>query len=166
MKKILSLFLFSVIMISSMFLTVGAAETNSDMKGTIVSETVERLEDGTTITTTLYDTTSKDVVTMGTTYTKTGSKNTVATNDKGEELWRFTLNGTFSVNPGVSATCTQASHTVKITSNAWQNETATSSKSGNQAIGYGKFVRKVLFITVETREANLTLTCDKNGNLS
>lgn len=168
MKKVLTLLLSGIMVISVMcanFLTVNAEETNSAIQGKIISQTVERLEDGTTITTTLYDTTDA-ITTRASSYTKSGTKTRTMTNDKGEELWKFTLNGTFSVNSGVSATCTSASHSFKITNTAWQNETATSSKSGNKATGYGKFIRKILFITVETREANLTITCDKNGNLS
>ncbi len=167
MKKIIA-FLISTVMIVTMFsstiFTVNAEENNPLADGIIVSETTEYLSDGTSITTIVMDTTN--ITTYGTTYTKTGSAAKIARNDKGQELWRITVNGTFSVNAGVSATCTKVSHSYTITDTAWQNESISSSKSANIASATGKFIRKVLFVTVETREATATLTCDKNGNLS
>ena len=55
MKKVLTLLLSGIMVISVMcanFLTVNAEETNSAIQGKIISQTVERLDDGTTITTT------------------------------------------------------------------------------------------------------------------
>ena len=106
------------------------------------------------------------MLTRATTYTKTGSKYYILRNKNGAELWRFTVHGTFSVNSGVSSTCTGVSHSISITEDAWQNESASTSRSGNQAIGDATFIKKLLFITVETKGCHVVLTCDSNGNLS
>lgn len=167
MKKIITFFLSGIIVVSMLtasFISVHAEGTDAVPQGTVVSETTEYLPDGSSVTTIVVDETT--VATRASAYTKTGSKYSIFRNKDGAELLRLTVNGTFSVNSGVSATCTNVSHSVKITDTAWQNESASSRKSGNQAIASGKFIRKMLFITVDTQEVTVTLTCDKNGNLS
>ena len=159
---------FSIILLTAMMVigiipkSVNAATIETPV-GTVVSETVEYLPDGSSIITTVIDET---VPTRAATYTKTGSKVQSQVNSSGDIMWQFTVRGTFSVNPGVSATCTAVSHSVNIVNDAWENESASSWRSSNKACGTATCVRKVLFITVETREANVTLTCDSNGNLS
>lgn len=100
------------------------------------------------------------------TYEKSGKKTYTAKNADKETLFSFTIHGTFSVNSGVSASCTKSSYSHSITNNAWELKTATAKRSGNKAIGDGEFVKKLLFVTVETFNANVVLTCDSNGNLS
>ena len=82
------------------------ADTSAD--GVIVNETIEYLPDGSSIVITVIDETS--IMPLATTFTKTGSKVYSARNPDGVIMWQFTVHGTFSVNSGVSATCTAASH--------------------------------------------------------
>ena len=167
-KRFLQIFLAAAMAFSVFSATASAAApaetTETPVNGVVVSETVEYFPDGSSVVITVVDETP--ITPYGTVFTKTGSKYYNARNKDGEILWTFTVKGTFSVNTGVSATCTATSHTVNIVNTAWENETASTSRSGNKAMGYAKFIRKVLFVTVETREANVTLTCDNNGNLS
>lgn len=97
-------------------------------------------------------------------YTRNASKTYNGCNSSGDLLWSFSVYGSFSVNPGVSATCTSTSYSTNIPSSSWQLDSASTYASGNQAIGDATFIRKLLFITVETRTAHVVLTCDSNGN--
>ena len=53
----------------------------------------------------------------------------------GKQLWDYTLYGTFTVNPGVSATCTSVTGSPKIYDNSWSVASNTPSRSGNKATG-------------------------------
>lgn len=166
MKKLFAL-IMSVMMLMTVFsvFTVSAnTEQDNTIKGNIISETTEYFSDGSSATVIVTD--ESGVLTRATTYTKTGSKYYILRNKNGAELWRFTVHGTFSVNPGVSSTCTGVSHSISITEDAWQNKSASTSRSGNQAIGDATFIKKLLFITTETKSCHVILTCDANGKLS
>lgn len=129
----------------------------------IITETIEYYDDGSYITVTIFDETA--IVTQSSTYIKQGSKTQILHNADGEEAWSFTVHGTFSVDPGVSAVCVEASHSISISDDAWKNESASSYCSGNQAIGDASFVKKILFFTADVKECHVVLTCDENGNL-
>ncbi len=160
-KKILTILLAITLLIPSV--CVSNAEAATPVDEIIISRTIESLDEG--YYAEILITQQASPVTRAAT-TKTASKHFVLRNTDGDELARFTLKGTFSINQGVSSTCTAASHITSITDTAWSVKSATSSKSGNQAIGDAEFIRKLLFITVETKTCHLTLSCDKNGNLS
>lgn len=100
------------------------------------------------------------------TYSMAGAKHYIFSDENHNELWRFTVHGIFTVNPGVSATCTKDSCDFSISDDSWHNESASSSHSGNQAIGDAVFIRKILLLTVATQTCHVTLTCDSNGNFS
>lgn len=129
----------------------------------LVSQTVEFLPDGTSILITISEV---PVSTYSTSYTKTGTKTYSSRNSNGEILWQFSVQGTFVVNTGVSATCTKAAHSYNILHSDWNYVSGSSHYSGNSAIGDGEFEYKFLFIPIETRTCNVILSCDQNGNLS
>lgn len=164
MKKLGLMFLSVALLLSFCALPFGVNAQTAEITERIISETVEILEDGYYVKTIVAEEIS--TMTPRATTTKSGSKSYVLANSDGEELARFTLKGTFSVNTGVSATCTASSYTTSISNNSWSVKSASATKSGNQAIGDVTFVKKVLFITTSTKEAHVVLTCDKNGNLS
>ncbi len=160
-KKILTMLLAITLLIPPV--CIPNAEAAAVVDEMVISRTIESLDEGYYAEILITQQVSP-IVRAAT--TKTASKHFVLRNADGDELARFTLKGTFSINQGVSSTCTSASHTTSITDTAWSVKSATSSKSGNQAIGDAEFIRKLLFITVETKTCHLTLSCDKNGNLS
>ena len=130
----------------------------------IISETTEYLEDGTSITITVCE---EDITPeTRTVYTKSGSKTYTYKNSSGSVLWKFTVKGNFTVNSGVSATCTSTSYSTSNIASGWSLKTASTYASGNKAIGDATFEHKVLFIVTETRSCHVVLTCDVNGNLS
>lgn len=164
MKKLGLIFLSTVLLLSFCALPFGANAQVAMSNEQIISETVEMLEDGYYVKTIVAE--GNPTKATRATTTKSGSKAFVLYNNSDVELARFTVKGTFSVNNGVSATCTASSYTTSISNNAWSVKSASATKSGNQAIGDVVFIKKVLFITTNTREAHVVLTCDKNGNLS
>jgi len=139
------------------------AKSNQDMNEKVVSKTTEYFEDGNYMTITV---TEEIGMKRGTVYQKTGFREVILHNSSGAKLWSFTVYGSFSVDPGVSATCTEASYTISIADSAWENESASAFRSENQAIGDANFNKKLLGITVESKGCHVVLTCDSDGNLS
>lgn len=97
--------------------------------------------------------------------TKSGSKTLKYTGSDGELEWKAVLSGTFTYN-GTSATCTSSSCNVTIYASNWYEVSKTVTKSGNTASASVTMGRKVLGITVEKETYPLSLSCDKDGNLS
>ena len=86
--------------------------------------------------------------------------------DSGNTLcWKATLTATFSYN-GSSATCTAVnSFNVTIYNSDWSVGSKSTSRSGNTAYGYLTMSRKIVGGT-QGVPVTVTLSCDKNGNLS
>ena len=165
MKKYLSIVLTLVIAIS--LFNFGASAASPDRTGEneiIISETTDYFADGSSITTTITQKVS-DISTFAT-KTVSGSKTSAFKNSDGDVLFKFKVNGTFSVNMGVSATCTAVSCSASDLASGWSLDSYTTSKSGNTAKANGIFKHKVLFVTNVTREVIVTLSCDANGVLS
>lgn len=162
MKKLLAL-IISAVMLTATFLASSlsvCAETNEK----IIFETMQYFDDGSSVLIILTEETTASMRTS--TYSKSGSKHYVFYNEDKVELWRFSVHGTFTIDPGISSTCTADSYSINISDDTWQNESASTYKSGNQAIGDATFIQKYLFITISIQNCHVVLTCDTNGNLS
>lgn len=165
-KKLLSIVLTTVVLVSLFsFNTSAVSYDKSTENEIIISETTEYFADGSSITTTVTQQIS-DVETFATTKTVSGSKTATVKNADGDVLYKFKINGTFSVNIGVSATCTAVSCSANDLASGWSLDSSTTSKSGNTAKATGVFKYKVLFVTTITKETNISLACDANGTLS
>lgn len=165
MKKIVTFLLTLltlIVMIPDASLT-SYAKYDERINEKIVSESTEYFKDGSSMTITVIE---EVPITRGTPYSKSGSKRCVMTNKSGSEICSFTVHGTFSINPGISSACTNASYSISITESGWENESASASCSGNQAIGDATFIKKLLSITVDSKSCHVTLTCDDEGTLS
>ena len=101
-----------------------------------------------------------------TSYTVNGDKNVSKYNSSNELIWRYTLYGTFSVENGVSAACTNASYDTVVNASSWSFSDCAATASGNTAYGVGTVKNKFLFITLETVEIDISISCDVYGNLS
>lgn len=166
MKKLLTL-LMTAAMLTTGFASASLsarAEANNTAHEKIISETTEYFEDGSSVTIIVAE--ESTALTRASIYSKSGSKHYVFSDKDDNELWRFTVHGTFTVNPGISVTCTKDSYSIDISDDTWHNESAATYHSGNQAIGDAAFVKKFLFIPVDTINCNVILSCDNNGNLS
>ncbi len=166
MKKILSIILTIIIFVS--IFSFNASATVYDKTAVneiVVSETTVYFEDDSSITTTITQQIN-DIETLATTKTVSGSKIHTAKNADGEVMYKFKITGTFTVNIGVSATCTAVSCSASDCTNGWGLDSYTTSKLGNTAKATGTFKKKTLFITTNTINVPLTLSCDANGVLS
>lgn len=166
MKKLLVLILTAVMMATafSAFSISVHAEINSETDEKIICETTEYFKDGSSVTIILTE--ESTALKRTSTYSKSGSKHYVFYDKDKVELWRFSVHGTFTVNSGISSTCTANSYSISISDDTWQNESASTYNSGNQAIGDATFIQKYLFVTINTQDCHVVLTCDFNGNLS
>lgn len=160
MKKFLSIILTTIVLITPFSFT-----TSAENPEVIISETTEYFEDGSSITTTITQQTS-NIMPLSSTYNLTGSKTKTGKDSSGNVLYKFKITGTFLVNEGVSATCTAVSCSASDCNYGWELDSSTTSKSGNTAHATGVFKKKTLFITTQTIELPISLSCDKNGVLS
>lgn len=83
----------------------------------------------------------------------------------GVAQWKAVLSGSFTYT-GSSATCTKSSCSVTVYNSEWYTISKSAGKSGNTATGSFSIGRKLMGVTVETKDITLTLSCDKNGSLS
>ncbi len=74
--------------------------------------------------------------------------------------WVYRVNGTFYYD-GSTAYATGASSSYSIYMSGWSCTSDSASYSGNTATASGTFQRSLL-----TKNVSVSLTCDKNGNLS
>lgn len=97
--------------------------------------------------------------------TKSGSK-TYNYYDASDNLeWQAKLSASFTYD-GVTSSCTSASCTVTTYDSKWYEISNSTTRSGNTATTALTMGKKFLGITVSKPEYTLTLTCDKDGNLS
>lgn len=122
-------------------------------------ESIERLEDGSYIVTTISYQGSRA------SNTRTGSKERTYYANDNTKLFSLTVKGTFKYD-GTSASCTSSTYSYNIYDSSWSLKSATAIKSGATATAEGTFAKKVLGITTMTKSLTPTLTCDKDGNLS
>lgn len=164
--KTLRTIITSVMIATCCFMPAARLTANADAeKGQIiVSEEVEYFADGSSVTITVYEDVS--AAAMRSVYSKSGSKTYTARNSSGEVIWKFIVKGTFSVNAGVSATCTNASYSTSNLASGWSLKEATAKKSGNTAVGDATFNHKTLFVVTDTKSCHVVLSCDANGNLT
>lgn len=167
MKKITVFFLTALVFCSMVCFPV-SAESNVETK--ILSTSIETFEDGSYIVTTLCEevesSISNSLSPCASTYsTKSGSKTETGYSSDGDVLWTFTLRGSFTYGSGTSS-CTAATYSYTTPGSGWSLDSASTSKSGNTAYGTGEFVKKVLFITTDSRTSSLSISCSSTGTLS
>lgn len=150
-KRYISVFLVLVMLLVMLPVRAEAAQ--------IVETEIEYLPDGGYIETVVTESVSRA------SGTKTGTKTKRFVDTDGEEKWAIQLQGTFSYN-GTSASCTNAVCNVTVSANNWYVVSKAASKSGAVATANVTMGQKVLGITIAKNAYELTLTCDKNGNLS
>ena len=151
MKRILSVVLLAVLLISVLPGNCLAAETEDSV--------VTYFADGSYMVETIH------VVQSRASGTTSGSKEKVLYDSNGNADWKAVLTGTFTYT-GYSATCTAASCNVTVYDSTWYTISKSASKSGNTAYGSVVMGQKMLGMTVTEVPASLSLQCDADGNLS
>lgn len=97
--------------------------------------------------------------------TRTATKTYRYYNALGTEKWYVTLIGKFTYD-GTTSTCMSSNTSIGILDSAWYIISNTYSTSGNSAIGNVTMGYKILGVTTDRKNVNISITCDANGNLS
>ena len=139
-----------------------ASEAEQSNAQVLINQTVEHLEDGSMIITSVYE----DVVSSRSNlYNKSGHKERAYRDAKGNILWTLTVYGEFRIIEGASVTCISAACSSEIYDPNWSCTRKSAAPSGNQAVANGVFEMIVLGIAISRQEVNVTLSCDPYGNL-
>ena len=158
--------IFAIVLLGCLlfsFVVPAAAETTVNIEDlTVSSVTVEHFEDGSYLVTTIRE----NATPRGEVYSKRASKDVVLYNQDDEVQWIYTLVGTFTVETGVSAVCTDAYHYYEIYNTKWKETEHSEWYSGNIAYGESVFKKKVLLITTSTQEIHAQVICDAYGGIS
>lgn len=154
MKRTLSLVLCLIITLSTLTPFIAhAEELSEENKEIIVFDDGSYLE----IVTTSVSTRASG--------SKTGYKNYTYVDNSNVLQWKATLTASFTYT-GTSSTCTSANCSVSISNSAWYVVSNSTSRSGNTATTNLTMGRKALGVTVSKPSFVITLSCDKDGNLS
>lgn len=152
MKKIVSI-LLSLVTLLSVSLTALAADTPQIM----TNREVITFDNGDYAT---IETIIDDISVMSNERaSRSSSKTYTYRNSAGSTLWSFTLKASFSYN-GSSSSVTRASTSYSISNSSWSCDDHYATESGNTAYGYGSFSS-----SIQSKDVELSLTCDKNGNI-
>ena len=165
MKRFISVICCCFVALSSFCHGVyGLSEEDNSPPGQVqVSETVELLENGASIVTTIYEDT---VTSRSNLYNKSGTKVMNYKDQNGTILWSLAVTGEFRILEGASVTCISASCSSEVFEDAWSCARKTANTSGSWAIANGEFEQKILGIVVNRKSVEVRLTCDVYGNLS
>lgn len=125
----------------------------------IVSSTIEYLDDGSYLETTI---TESNALTRA---TKTGSKTTKYYNDAKVAQWYVKVTGTYTYNNS-SATCTSSSVTADSYKSIWKIASKSASKNANKATAKATANQYYDGTLVNTKTTSVTLTCSATGKLS
>lgn len=79
--------------------------------------------------------------------------------------WSATLTGSFTYD-GVTSTCTSSNLSFFISNSAWYVVSQYAYRSGNTAYGDYTMGARILGITYKTTSFNMSISCDKDGNVS
>lgn len=159
MKKLIAFF----ISLSLLFVFCSTTFATTSLTETSTNSSVEYLDDGTYIITTIEEA-NNSYSTFATTI-KDGNKTITYYNANNEMMWMATLSATFNYT-GSSSTCTIANISYSTYDSNWEITSATATKSANKAIGNITAKHYFLGITTKTVERTLTLTCSADGTLS
>ncbi len=148
-----------ILLICVLFISIGLLSIPGyAVTGNTCTE-IQYLDDGGYIITTIEESASRA------TNSKTATKKETQYDSDGSLDWQILLRGTFTYN-GTTSVCTASTVTVNIYDTAYSKDSSSATKSGNTAYGSATIKRKVLGVTIATNTYNLTLSCDKDGNLS
>ena len=162
MKKIFTLiFVLFTTIVSTNFVKADTNNEENDLL--LVSSETTYEADGSYTVSNVY---KSSISSYGNVYTTHGNKDVTKYSASDDVLWVYTLTAYYTVNTGVSAICFDASYTYNISGSGWSFSNGSTYYDENYATGKGKFTHKLLFVTTQTVNIDITLTCDEYGNLS
>lgn len=153
MRKFLIALLILTVLFSAFPANVFAAE-QKDMSSEYIY-----YEDGSYLVITIQVTEARSTTSkMGTkTYQHYGSDGTVQ--------WQAVLRGIFYYD-GTTSNCTSSVCDVTIYNSEWYTASKNVKTSGNSALAYLTMERTRYGVVVDSKQINMSLSCDANGNLS
>lgn len=150
MKKIVA---FLLVLVLSVALCIPALA--AEPQEIVVSRQVQQLSEDAYVIITL---TESPVFTRAGAYEKTGHRNYDYVLH-GVLQWTFTVQGVFTVNPGVSSVCTNSGYGFTPYVTSWSLSSPSSSYSGNTATAKGTVTGE------NTVYPSVSISCDSNGKL-
>ena len=178
MKKIISMALIVVFALSLAMPAFASSQTiateadNNEVATLISTEIITADDGGDYYEINVYQFESADSMTKSTqaskgTYTVSGYRDIIRRNGSGTALWEYRLNGTYTVNHGISVSCTSASYKTTIYYSEWKFSQGSTSISVARAYGSGVFKQYLMgFIVLDTVNINsIGLSCDVYGVL-
>ena len=163
MKHITAWICSFVILLGCAVLPVSAAECDQLGEQQLINESVEYLEDGSMIITSVYE---ELVYTRSNLYNKSGSKVRTFVDNGGNVAWTITVYGEFRILEGASVTCISATCSTEIFNSDWSCTKKSAAPSGSWAVANGEFAKSLLGIVVSSESVEVSLTSDVYGNLS
>lgn len=162
MKKLVSLVIAIVFLTFTMIPTIYAENNLVTISNNYeISSYTEYYEDGSYAITTI----KQSVTPRATSYVKVGERIVDLYNSSDELQWTYKLIGTFNVVEGVSVVCTESTYSSVIYNDSWSLTDHNNSYSNNIAYGTATYKKKVLFITTNTHDIDLSIGCDLYGNV-
>lgn len=147
--------IFSIIFLFTTLVPVSAAP----------SSVIDYYSDGSYSITEISESNNSLYELFSTNKSKTASKTKKYYSVSGDALWFVKVTGTFQYN-GNSSSCTSSSVAAGTYTSSWTINKKTSSKNGATATANATGTRYINSKPDITRTITVTLTCDKNGNLS
>lgn len=126
---------------------------------------IEYLSDGSYCLTEIHEDSVPSLELFATNRTRTASKTTKYYSSSGNTLWYVKITATFTYN-GTTSSCTSAFATADSYSSVWKISRKSASKSGNKATAAATATQYANSKPVSSHTRTVTLTCNKNGNLS
>jgi len=80
-------------------------------------------------------------------------------------VWKAAITADFSYN-GSTASCTRVSKSTTVYNSSWKCTSSSCSTSGATATGNFTFKKYTLGIPTQTINETISMTCDKNGNIT
>lgn len=158
MKKLISTALAMVLFMLCCAGTLAAKEADT-LAITSETEDVIYYDDGSYCIITLTQSSAR------TTVATSGSKTASYYTSSGVLICTLTVSGNFQYD-GLTSSCTSVSHTLTVSHSSWSTSSQSSYINGCYAVANATVYRRVLGVTVETRDLNVQLCCDKYGKLS
>ena len=152
MRRIIALLISLAVFIAPLFVTANAVEASDEV-------CVWYFDDGSYITETFLIVQSRALGSI------TGTKTRNYYDSERALDWKVVLTGSYSYT-GSNATCTSSTCNVTIYDSSWYTVSKSSSKSGNTATASATMGEKLLGVTVRQVPVSLSISCDKDGNLS
>jgi len=167
MKRFISAIIAILCLVSFTDVYASAKSIQPQLDNSVIQTDCKYIGDGLYIYTELneYSLSADIPSTLSLSSTKNATLTSTITDSSGTVLVKYVLSASFSYN-GSTALCTSSTYSTNVYASGWSFANTSSAKSGNVAYGSFTAVNKVMLITVQTINRNLSISCDKDGNIS